>query len=105
MKRDESTGGMRRTGQVPRLNLKRRKPVNVGPTIKEGDLVLVLLTRQRMAIRSAIEALGEPGEDRNRTETEARKLRLSGLLAIHEGVETWLPKEMAVRKAREEAGL
>jgi hypothetical protein len=95
---------MRRTGQIPRLALTRRRPVNVGPMVKEGDLLLILLARQRFALQAAIEALGGDGEGRNRTETEIRKSRLTGLLEIHEGVQRWIPRDMKVRAAREEAG-
>jgi hypothetical protein len=87
---------MVRTGQIPRLSEKRRVRVNVGPTITEQDLILVMLTRQRMAIKAGLEALeleesDELRGDRDRDGSVARKHRLSGLLALHEEIARWLP--------------
>lgn len=96
---------MRRTGQIPPLRLRHRKPPNVGPTVKEADLVLVLLTRQRMAISAALEALEySEGDERrtNRNETESRKWLLSGLFALHECVARWLPDAMRTEEKRRE---
>ncbi len=94
MKRDNSRGGMRRTGQIPRLAEKRRVRVNVGPTITEQDLVLVLLTRQRMAIKAGLEALELELSDELRGDrggNAARKHKLSGLLDLHEETARALP--------------
>jgi hypothetical protein len=105
--RDNSTGGMRRTGQIPRLAEKRRVRVNVGPTITEQDLVLVLLTRQRMAIKAGLEALeydeaNEVRGDRDRDGSVARKHRLKGYLALHEEVARWLPVAWRTEDAMQE---
>lgn len=67
--------------------------------------MLVLLTRQRMAISAALEALEySEGDERrtNRNETESRKWLLSGLFALHECVARWLPDAMRTEEKRRE---
>lgn len=67
--------------------------------------MLVLLTRQRMAFKAALEAMEyDEGDERRttRNETEARKWILSGLLALQEDVARWLPDAMRTEEKRRE---